>query len=263
MDLGLRGKVALVAAASKGLGRAIARDLAAEGASLVMCARNADTLNMTARGIIAETNAPVLAIPADVAKAEDVARVADAALAKFGQVDVLVNNAGGPPAGRFETHDAKAWQAAAELTLFSAIEFTRRLLPGMKERRWGRILNVTSIAVKQPVENLILSNSLRAAVTGWARTLANEVAADGITVNNLMPGYTKTDRVEALAKAAVEQQGITIEQYYEKIQRDIPMGRLGEPREFAALAVFLASKRASYITGQSIAVDGGWIKALI
>jgi 3-oxoacyl-[acyl-carrier protein] reductase len=263
MDLGLRGKVALVAAASKGLGRAVARELAAEGASLAICARDTDTLNTTARGIVAETGAQVLTITADVSKTEDVVRVVEGTLARFGQVDVLVNNAGGPPAGRFDSHDANAWQAAAQLTLFSALEMTRRVLPGMKERHWGRILNITSIAVKQPIENLILSNSLRAAVTGWARTLANEVAADGITVNNLMPGYTRTERVEALARAASEKQGITIAQYHERIEKEIPMGRLGDPREFAALAAFIASKRASYITGQSIAVDGGWIKALL
>ncbi len=263
MDLGLRGKVALVCAASKGLGRAVARELAAEGAKVAICARNAGALGTARQAIAAETGAEVLAVAADVARVEDIERVVGATLASFGRVDVLVNNNGGPPPGRFEAFDAAAWQAAARLTLFSALEFTRRLLPGMKERRWGRVLNITSIAVKQPIDNLMLSNSLRAAVTGWARTLANEVAADGITVNNLMPGYTRTERVEELAELAVEKEGITIAEYYERLGREIPVGRIGEPREFAALAAFLASDRAGYITGQSIAVDGGWIRGLL
>jgi 3-oxoacyl-[acyl-carrier protein] reductase len=155
------------------------------------------------------------------------------------------------------------WQKAAELTLFAPVEFARLVLPGMKERRWGRIMNVTSIAVKQPVENLMLSNSLRAAVTGWARTLANEVGSSGVTVNNLIPGYTRTERVEELSEVISKREGITREQAFARWEREIPIGRLGEPREFAALAAFIASERAGYITGQSIAVDGGWIKSLL
>lgn len=263
MDLGLRGKVALVSAASKGLGRAVARELALEGAKVAICARDAGTLEAARAAIASESGAEVLAVAADVARVEDIERLAGATLARFGRVDVLVTNSGGPPPGRFESLDAAAWQAAAELTLFAPIELARRVLPGMKERRWGRILNITSIAVKQPIDNLMLSNSLRAAVTGWARTLANEVAADGVTVNNLMPGYTRTERVEELARLAVEKQGITTAKYYERLGREIPVGRIGDPREFAALAAFLASERASYITGQSIAVDGGWIKAVM
>ncbi len=263
MDLGLRDRVALVCAASKGLGRAVAHELAAEGAKVAICARNAETLEAARGEIASATGAEVLAVPADLARLEDVERLVAATLARFGRVDVLVNNNGGPPPGRFEDHDAAAWEAAARLTLFSPVEITRRLLPGMKERRWGRILNVTSIAVKQPIENLMLSNSLRAAVTGWARTLANEVARDGVTVNNLIPGYTRTERVEELAALAVKQQGVTREQYYEKLGREIPLGRVADPREFAALAAFLASERAAYVTGQSIAVDGGWIRSLL
>ena len=150
-----------------------------------------------------------------------------------------------------------------QLTFFSAIELARYVLPGMKERGWGRILNITSIAVKQPVENLILSNSLRAGVTGFARTLANEVASDGITVNNILPGYTRTERVEELAKMMAEKQGISAAEFKGRWEEEIPMKRLGEPREFAALAAFLVSERASYITGTSIQVDGGWIRSLL
>ena len=263
MDLGLRGKVALVAAASKGLGRAVAHELAAEGANLALCARDAGTLESTARAIAAATGVEVLAQPADVSDARAIGSFVDATLERFGRVDVLVTNSGGPPPGRFEVLDAAAWQQATNLTLFAPIEFARRVLPVMRERRWGRILNVTSIAVKQPIDNLMLSNSLRAAVTGWARTLANEVAAEGITVNNLMPGFTRTERMDQLAQDAAKREGITPAEATARWERTIPMGRLGDTREFAALAAFLASERASYITGTSIPVDGGWIRALL
>jgi 3-oxoacyl-[acyl-carrier protein] reductase len=263
MDLGLKGKVALVAAASRGLGRAVAQELAAEGASLVLCARGAEALNQTRDHIAQTTGADVLAVRADVSNADDIARVINSGVERFGQIDILVTNAGGPPAGQFENLTHAQWEAATRLTLYSALDLTRRVLPGMKARRWGRILNITSIAVKQPVENLILSNSLRAAVTGFARTLANEVAADGITVNNIMPGYTRTERVEDLARMMSEKQGISPAEFTAKWEQEIPMRRLGEPREFGALAAFLVSERASYITGTSIPVDGGWIRALL
>lgn len=263
MHLGLGGKVALVAAASKGLGRAIAHELAAEGAKVVLCARTAGPLEQAAREIAQSTGAEVLAQPADVSKPGDIAALVDAALAKFGRVDVLVTNSGGPPTGSFESLDADMWQKATELTLFAPIELARRVLPGMRERKWGRILNVTSIAVKQPIDGLMLSNSLRAAVTGWARTLANEVARDGVTVNNLMPGYTATERVVELADATARREGITPQQATAKWVREIPAGRLGESRELAALAAFLASERAGYLTGTSIPVDGGWIRSLL
>lgn len=262
MDLGLKDKVALVAAASRGLGRAVAEELATEGASLVLCARDAQALTATAAAIADKTGAHVLAVPANLTSAADVARLVDSAMERFGRIDVLVTNAGGPPAGRFEHLTQAQWEDAARLTLFSTLELTRHVLPGMKARSWGRILNITSISVKQPVENLILSNSLRAAVTGFARTLANEVANHGITVNNILPGYTRTERVEELAKMMAEKQGITPAEFKAHWEQEIPMKRLGEPREFAALAAFLVSERASYITGASIQVDGGWIRSL-
>lgn len=262
MDLGLRGKVALVAAASRGLGRAIAFELANEGAKLVLCARGAGDLEAARKDIAARTAVDVHAVVADLSDQAQLERVATEALATFGQVDVLVTNAGGPPAGVFETHGWDAWERTVNLTLRSAVELTRAVLPGMRARKWGRIINVTSITVKQPVDNLILSNSIRAAVTGFARTLANEVATDGITVNNILPGYTRTERVEQLADATAKKEGIASRDVVARIEKEIPMRRLGEPEEFAALAAFLASDRARYITGQSIAVDGGWIKSL-
>ena len=263
MDLGLKGKVALVAAASRGLGRAVAEELAKEGASLVLCARGAKVLEETSNYITQTAGTQVLAVPADLSISSDIANVFNSGLERFGRIDILVTNAGGPPAGQFESLTREAWEAATRLTLLSALELTRHVLPGMKERRWGRILNITSIAVKQPVENLMLSNSLRAAVTGFARTLANEVATWGITVNNLMPGYTRTERVEELSRMMAEKEGITPAEFVGRWEKEIPMRRLGEPREFAALAAFLVSERASYVTGTSIPVDGGWIRALL
>ena len=263
MDLGLRGKIALVAAASRGLGRASAEELAREGANLVICARGAEALSETARAIRAETGVKVSEVVADLSEASGVAKVAECALADFGRVDVLVTNGGGPPAGPFEHHSADAWAAAVRQNLYSVVELTRAMLPGMKERRWGRIINITSIAVKQPVDNLILSNSVRAAVTGFARTLANEVAPFGITVNNVMPGYTRTQRVEELAAKNAALRGTTPAEEIAVWEKQIPMARLGESAEFAAMVAFLASERASYTTGASIPVDGGWIRGLL
>ncbi len=263
MNLGLEGKVAFVAAASKGLGRAVAEELAAEGASLVLCARNAETLNLVSKQIAKTSGVPVLPVAADVSEAEEVAKAVQSGIEKFGRIDILVTNAGGSPSGRFDDLSPEMWENATRLTLNSVLELTRAVLPGMKERKWGRILNITSITVKQPVDNLMLSNSLRAAVTGFARTLANEVATHGITVNNILPGYTRTERVEELAKAAASREGISVAEANAKWEAEIPMKRLGEPGEFAALAAFLVSERASYITGTSIPVDGGWIRSLI
>ena len=263
MDLGLRGRIAVVAASSKGLGRAIAEELAAEGANLVMCARGEDALRSTAVAIRKSSGVKVIDVAADVSQQSGIDRVVKTALDSFGHVDILVTNSGGPPSGSFESFTAEMWENATRLLLYSAVGLARALLPGMKERRWGRILNVTSIAVKQPIDGLMLSNTLRAAVTGFARTLANEVAPFNVTVNNIMPGYTRTDRVEQLARASSEKTGASLKDSYARWEKEIPMGRLGEPREFAALAAFLASERASYITGSSIAVDGGWIRTLI
>ncbi|HEY6121631.1 MAG TPA: SDR family oxidoreductase [Pyrinomonadaceae bacterium] len=263
MDLGLKGKVALVAASSMGLGRAVAEELATEGASLVLCARGAEALSEAESKIATTTGASVLAVPADLTVPDQIKRVVDAGVEKFGRIDILVTNNGGPPTGQFESLTQAEWEAATRLTLFSALELTRQVLPGMKERSWGRILNITSIAAKQPVENLMLSNSLRAALTGFARTLATEVATSGITVNNIMPGYTRTERLEELAQMLADKERISRADFASRWEQEIPMRRLGEPREFAALAAFLVSERASYITGQSIAVDGGWIRSLL
>lgn len=262
MDLGLKGRVALVAASSKGLGFAVAEELAAEGAHLILNARGEDALNAASKSIADRFGSDVLAIPGDLSVSADIERIVREGIAKFGRIDILVTNSGGPPAGRFEELTTDQWDAAVRLLLTGVTEITRLVLPGMKERRWGRILNITSIAAKQPVENLILSNSLRAAVTGFSKTLAAEVATHDITVNTLLPGYTATERVEELAEHLANKEGIDPSDIRRRWEAEIPIGRLAEPREFAAMAAFLVSERASYITGSSIAVDGGWIRSL-
>lgn len=262
MDLGLKGKVALAAASSAGIGRAVAVALAREGMDLVMCARSEGSLD-EARQEVEALGVRAVAIPADLTDPDAVKKVVAAAFHAFGRVDVLVTNTGGPPAGPFEAHTPEDWDMAVRQNLFSVLNLVREVLPGMRERGWGRIINVTSIAVKQPSDNLILSNAVRAAVTGFARTLATEAAADGITVNNVMPGFTRTQRLTDLASKRAEIKGVAPEAIWDSWHQEIPMGRVGEPAELAALVAFLASEKASYITAQSIAVDGGWIKSLL
>ncbi len=263
MDLGLKGKVALLAASSRGLGRAVAEELAAEGVSLVLTARGEASLRATADEIAARHGVPVLTVPADVGVRGEPERLVREGIARFGRIDILLTNSGGPPAGPFESLTAEAWDQATALVLGSVVEFCRAVLPGMKERRWGRILNVGSIAAKQPVDNLMLSNSIRAAVIGFARTLATEVAPFGVTVNTVLPGFTRTERMVELSEVTAKKEGISPEQALARYAAAVPIGRMGEPREFAALVAFLASERASYITGQAMAVDGGWIRALL
>lgn len=262
MDLGLRGKVALVAASSRGLGRAVAEELAAEGVSLILCARTQSALAETCAAISRQSGAEVLGVAADVSVTEDAERVVREGLGRFGRIDILVTNAGGPPPGLFDGLSREVWEDALRLTLTSVLDLTRAVLPGMKQRRWGRILNITSVAAKQPLPNLVLSNSLRAAVTGFAKTLADEVAPFGVTVNNIMPGYTRTERVEQLSRDVARQEGVTPAEVVARWEAAIPSKRLGEPREFAAVAAFLVSERASYVSGSSIAVDGGWVRGL-
>lgn len=262
MDLGLRGKVALVAASSRGLGRAVAEQLAAEGCDLILCARGAEAVTSAAEAIRSASGVRVVAVAADLSDPSGVDRVLSVGAGEIGEPEILVTNTGGPPAGPFEQHSADAWRDAVRQNLDSVLNLVRGTLPAMKRRQWGRILNITSIAAKQPVDGLMLSNAVRAAVHGFARTLANEVAPLGITVNNVLPGYTRTQRVDELAALRSAQQGITPGEVLAVWEREIPMGRLGEPREFAAVVAFLASERASYITGQSVAVDGGWIRGL-
>jgi 3-oxoacyl-[acyl-carrier protein] reductase len=263
MELGLEGKTALVGASSRGLGRAVADELAKEGANLVICARTVGPLEEAGQWIHDATGVEVVAVPADLSNPEDIDRLIKTAEDDFGKIDILVTNTGGPPPGPFESHTVEAWSDAVEQNLNSVLNLTRAVLPAMKKAGWGRIINITSVAVKQPIDGLILSNAVRAAVTGFAKTLANEVAASGITVNNVMPGFTRTERLDGLAENIAETQGITVKEAFARWEGQSPMGRIGEPKEFAALVAFLASERASYITGTSIPVDGGFISALL
>ena len=263
MELGLKDKAALVCGASMGIGRAIAEALAAEGADVVINSRSPDKLAAVAEEIAEATGAKVTAAAADLTDPEAVAGLVKAARAALGKVDILVTNTGGPPSGPFEDHSAEVWRHAIAQNLESVVNLVREVLPEMKERGWGRVINVTSISVKQPVGGLILSNSLRAGVTGFAKTIANEAGPFGVTVNNVLPGFTSTERLAELAQAVAGRTGATPESVYEDWQKEVPAGRLGRPEELAALAAFLASEKAAYITGQSIAVDGGWIKGLM
>jgi 3-oxoacyl-[acyl-carrier protein] reductase len=260
MDLDLAGKRALVAAASRGLGKAIALRLAEEGASLAICARDAERLEKAAEEIRQRTGAEVLAVPTDLTDYEQIKRLVRRAEEHFGGVDILVANAGGPPPGPFLELSDEQWQAAFQLTLMSAVRLAREVLPGMIARRWGRLIFSTSVSVKQPIENLILSNSLRLAVIGLAKSLANELAKYNITVNSVCPGPTATDRMKELITAQAERQGISYEEAERAWLSDIPMGRLGRPEELAALVAFLASERAGYLTGTAIQVDGGSVR---
>ena len=263
MDFGLKGRVAIVAAASKGLGRAVAEELAREGAEVAICARSEANLEQAAQTIRDATGRDVMRQALDVTRQESVRDFVAAVEKRFGRIDICVTNAGGPPSKKFLDISVEEWRTAVDLTLMSAVYFAREVLPRMQKRRWGRFLTITSVSVKEPIDGLLLSNSIRAAVTGLARTLANEFGPDGITVNNICPGYTLTERLDELAAAQAKQSGIAREKIFERWSSQVPLGRLGKPEEFAALVTFLASERASYINGTSIAVDGGWVKSLL
>jgi 3-oxoacyl-[acyl-carrier protein] reductase len=261
MDLGLKGKVALVTASSKGLGRACALALAQEGAKVAICARNGKVLRVTADEIATSTGSELLAIPADMSNSRDIEQVVKETVKHFGKLHILVTNAGGPPAGNFPDFDDKQWQEALNLTLLSAVRLIRAALPHMQKERWGRIINLTGTSVKEPLENLVLSNAIRPAVHGLAKTLATQLAPYGITINNVMPGTVHTDRVEQLAQATAKKNDQTVAEAIALMGQAAALGRIGEPEEFGAVVAFLASERASYITGVSLPVDGGRIKS--
>ena len=261
MDLGLRDKVTLVCGASHGIGFAIAEEFAREGARLAICSRDAGSIE-AARGRIAATGAEVIAIAADLGTEEGIQRTIEATMRKFGRADVLVTNTAGPPVGAPMGHDWAAWTRAVELLLRSVVELTRAFVPGMRERKWGRVVGITSLTVKKPVDGLVLSNSIRAAVTGYLRTLAEEVAAEGVTVNTVLPGFVDTERLRYLADTAAAAQGTSRDAVYDKYRAETPARRLGSPDEIAALVTFLASTRAAFITGQAILTDGGLVRRL-
>ena len=262
MDLGIRNRAALVAASSRGLGKAIAVALCREGARVVICARDEARLLAAREAIARETGGEVRAFRADVTDASDVRELVRFAAAEFGSVDILVGNAGGPPAGLAEDFAPEDYQKALELNLLSTVRLCYEAIPLMKKGHWGRIVALTSVSAKQPIDNLILSNTARAGVLGFVKSLSSQLAGHGITVNSLCPGYTKTERVESLARAFAEKGPGTVQDYYSRLEKAIPLGRLGKPEEIAAAAAFLASDAAAYITGVALQVDGGYIKSL-
>jgi 3-oxoacyl-[acyl-carrier protein] reductase len=262
LDLGLQGRVAIVAAASKGLGRAVAEELAREGACVAICARTTPELEKTAAHIQKSTGRDVFHQSVDVTNRACVSQFVTDVAERFGRIDICVTNSGGPPSKMFVDTNPDDWRAAVELLLMSAVFFAKETLPRMQKNKWGRFITITSSAVKQPVDGLLLSNSIRAAVTGLARTLANEYAAHGITVNNVCPGYTRTARLDNLAATISARTGAQPEAVFADWTRQIPSARIGSPQEFAAVVAFLASDRASYVNGTSIAVDGGMVRSL-
>jgi len=262
MNLGLKNRVALVAASSQGLGFATAEAFAAEGCRIAMCARNRQTLEAAAEKIRKQHSAEVFAEALDVTDSAAVGRFVAAVAGKFGGVDICVTNAGGPPAKGFLAASLEDWQRALEFNFLSTVHFAREVIPHMQRKRWGRIITITSITTKQPVADLVLSNAVRAAVVGLVKSLANEFGKDGILVNNVGPGFTATDRLKELAKARSVVSGKTEQEIFDAWAADAPLKRLGEPRELAEAIVWLASERASYVTGQTVLVDGGMYRGL-
>jgi len=263
MDFGIKDRVALVAAASRGIGYGAALELAREGARVFLCSRDERRASEAAEKIHNETGANVAGIAADVTNGSDVERFVRLATERAGRIDICVTNAGGPPATTFADTDIEMFRQAFELNGLSAIRLAKLVLPGMRERKWGRIINITSISVKQPVDGLLLSNTVRAGLTGWAKTVSSEVAADGVTVNNVAPGYTLTERQDELAVARGKALGKSKEEMIEMWASQTPMRRIASPEEIAAAIAFLASERASYITGVTLQVDGGWVRSLL
>ncbi len=263
MDLNLKGRVGLVNAASRGLGRGIAEALAAEGARLVISSRRQEAIERTAGEISARYGAEVVPVAADVLDAGAAGRLVDAALGHFGGLDILVNNSGGPPGGVFGDFDDAAWQNAFELLLLNVVRMDRAALPSLRSSGHGRIINVASTSVRQPIPGLVLSNSLRAGVAGLAKTLSFELAPDQVTVNTVLPGRILTDRLREGFAGRARLLGVPVDDLARaEVAKEVPLGRVGEPDDMGKLVAFLCSDAAAYITGQTVAVDGGQVRGL-
>jgi 3-oxoacyl-[acyl-carrier protein] reductase len=257
MDLGLKNKVALVAAASQGLGKASAMGLAREGARLVICSRNEESINRTAAEITSQTGAVVIPVAADVSKVPDISQFVQTAVQEFGKIDILINNAGGPPTGHILKLPDEEWSRGVQLTLMSVVRMVREVIPHMQQQKWGRIISIVSIAAKQPINELLISSTLRPGILGLTKVLSNQYAADNITVNTVCPGLILTKRQEELSVSRAADRNLSLEQYLEESAKAIPAGRLGRPEEIGDVVTFLASEQASYINGVNLLADGG------
>ncbi len=262
MDLGLKDKVAIVAGASKGLGYAVALGLAREGAKVAICSRDRERIEAAGANILPQTGAVVFAAPADVTQREDGTRFVGQVIDRFGGVDILVTNAGGPPSGTFDDFGEQDWRNAVELNFMSALHLIYNCVPSMRQRGGGRIITITSSAVKEPIDGLTLSNAVRLAVVGLTKTLSRELAKDKVLVNSVLPTWTWTERVQEIMRFRAQKAGTTPEEEAAKITRNIPLGRMAQPEEFANVVVFLASERASFLSGLMLQIDGGQYKGV-
>ncbi len=262
MDLGIKGKTALVAASSQGLGLAAALSLAGEGANIALCSRNRTSVEKVAVEIRKKTGVVVEAFEADVSDAGAIDNLITSVTGRFGTIDILVNNAGGPPTGTLSTISDSEWERGFQLTMMSAIRLTRAVLPMMQQSKWGRVITIVSIAAKEPINDLLVSSTLRPGILGMTKILANQFGKDNITVNTVCPGYIQTERQDELSRSRSESSGISKEEYLALRAKDIPAGRLGRPDELGDVIAFLASARASFINGANILVDGGQAKGI-
>ena len=262
MQFGIKDKVALIGGSSRGIGRCCAEALLAEGARVAICARGEDALAETAERLRKHSGGEVIAVPADLSRSEDVAKVLQETRSRLGEIEILVTNTGGPKPGRFTDLEEEQWDGAYDLLFKSALRLIWGVLPGMRERKWGRIIGITSVSVKEPIDNLILSNVFRSGVTALFKTLAREVARDGITVNTLLPGLTDTDRLREVYGAQATAKGVSTDQIMAKIAGTLPQRRMTRPEELGQAAAFLASEAASGITGSALAIDGGQLRGL-
>ncbi len=261
MDLELKNKVALVTASSKGIGKAVAELLITEGCKVTICSSNQMNIIEAAADIKQNTGVEPLWGVCNINIPEDISEIVKMTQSNYGEIDILINNCGGPTPGTFDDLNDSNWKEAVDQVLLSNVRMTREVLEGMKVKNWGRIINITSLSVKQPVDTLMLSNSLRSAVTGFAKTLSNDVGKYNITVNNVAPGYTLTSRLYELALVREKNTGVSHEKVLAEMASSVPMKRLASAEEIASMIVYLASEQAGYITGTTIQVDGGAIKS--